>query len=149
MEKLLGSLIDQHHRNFDESVNNRPTANGDHPVPLITEYTNSKDLSTKKSVVGYGKNEIKYYDQKVFEIEKSHLIELIGNQKRKSLSDSVMTYDSSRLSEISPFFFNDKRLYEICQDSLLVKSRFQCRFITLAVPLYLRNRLKLCFGSLI
>ena len=75
----------------------------------------NSNLYTIKSVVGYGKNEIKYYDQKVFEIEKSHLIELIENQKRKSLSDSVMTYDSSRLSEISPFFFNDKRLYEICQ----------------------------------
>lgn len=134
MEKLLGTLIDQHHRNFDESVNNRPTANGDHPVPLIPEYTNSKDLSTKKSVVGYGKNEIKYYDQKVFEIEKTHLIELIENQKRKSLSDSVMTYDSSRLFEISPFFFRDKRLYEICQEPLFDKSCFHCRFITSAVP---------------
>ena len=30
--------------------------------------------------------------------------------------------------------FNDKRLYEICQEPLFGKSRFQCRFISLAVP---------------
>lgn len=61
------------------------------------------------------------------------LFESAINKKERIFCSGFAGSKPAGLQKIS-LCFNDKRLYEICQDSLFRKSRFHCRFITLAVP---------------
>lgn len=71
-----------------------------------------REIFTVKSVIGIDQANNKYYDHKVFDTEKSILIDLIG--KRGSF-DVHTSYTQTTAPQKSSSIFNDKRLYEICQ----------------------------------
>lgn len=65
---------------------------------------------TVKSVIGIDQANNKYYDHKVFDTEKSILIDLIGKRGFCSTQYGVKPYALQ-----NPLLYDDKRLYEICQ----------------------------------
>lgn len=95
-----------------------------------------------------------YCNQQVFEIKKTRLIDSLN--KKEDLLKYTRRYPNQTAPQKSSPIFNDKRLYGICQEPLLGKSRFHCRFITFAVPfeslriaicILITCYISFCFGS--
>lgn len=71
------------------------------------------DYFTVKSVIAIDQNNNRYYDHKLFNIEKSLLIDSLSKERG---SFGVHTsYTQTTAPQKSSSIFNDKRLYEICQ----------------------------------
>ena len=68
---------------------------------------------TVKSVIAIDQNNNRYYDHKLFNIEKSLLIDSL-NKERGSFGVHT-SYTQTTAPQKSSSIFNDKRLYEICQ----------------------------------
>lgn len=93
-----------------------------------------REIFTVKSVIGISnQNQACYYDHKLISIDKKLLIESAINKKERIFCSGFAGSKPAGLQKISLYNY-DKRLYEICQEPLFGKSRFQCRFISLAVP---------------
>ena len=71
------------------------------------------DYFTVKSVIAIDQNNNRYYDHKLFNIEKSLLIDSL-NKERGSFGVHT-SYTQTTAPQKSSSIFNDKRLYEICQ----------------------------------
>ena len=91
--------------------------NTDSKKKFITKYqyflsgmTVQEKKFTVKSVIGIDQANNKYYDHKVFDTEKSILIDLIGKRGFCSTQYGVKPYALQ-----NPLLYDDKRLYEICQ----------------------------------
>ena len=68
---------------------------------------------TVKSVIAIDQNNNRYYDHKLFNIEKSRLIDSLN--KKEELLKYTRRYPNQTAPQKSSSIFNDKRLYEICQ----------------------------------
>ena len=71
------------------------------------------DYFTVKSVIAIDQNNNRYYDHKLFNIEKSRLIDSLN--KKEELLKYTRRYPNQTAPQKSSSIFNDKRLYEICQ----------------------------------
>ena len=69
-----------------------------------------REIFTVKSVIGIDQANNKYYDHKVFDTEKSILIDLIEKRGFYSTQYGVKPYALQ-----NPLLYYDKRFYEICQ----------------------------------
>lgn len=91
------------------------------------------DLLTAKSVIKEDlRTGIRYYDHHIYNHPKELYLTTkkteVDFQTRYQLTEPV--WNENQTSAL----YYDKRLYEICQEPLFGKCRFQCRFISLAVP---------------
>ncbi len=71
------------------------------------------EIFTVKSVIAIDQNNNRYYDHKLFNIEKSLLIDSL-NKERGSFGVHT-SYTQTTAPQKSSSIFNDKRLYDICQ----------------------------------
>ena len=90
------------------------------------------DYFTVKSVIAIDQNNNRYYDHYIYNHPKELYLTTkkteVDFQTRYQLTEPV--WNENQTSAL----YYDKRLYEICQEPLFGKSRFHCRFISLAVP---------------
>lgn len=88
-----------------------------------------REIFIIKSVIGIDQTNNKYYDHKVFDTEKSILIDLIEKRGFCSTQYGVKPYALQ-----NPLLYYDKRLYEICQETCPSNSSIQKAGISQKLP---------------
>lgn len=88
-----------------------------------------REIFAVKSVIGIDQANNKYYDHKVFDTEKSILIDLIEKRGFCSTQYGVKPYALQ-----TPLLYYDKRFYEICQETCPSNSSIQKAGISQKLP---------------